>query len=65
MFAAQILLCSSIAAQCIGFEDDAITGTDVLACEKRIEEIIVDVRDALPWYQLVHAGCKQLPGFSV
>ena len=50
MFAAKILLCSSITAQCISFEDDAITGADILACEKRIEEIIVDARDVLPWY---------------
>ena len=65
MFAAQILLCSSIAAQCIGFEDDAITGTDILACEKRIEEIIVDARDVMPWFRVVHADCKKLPGLSV
>ena len=65
MFAAQILLCSSITAKCIGFEDDAITGVDILACEKRIEEIIVDARDVLPFYKVVHADCKKLPGFSV
>ena len=65
MFAAQILLCSSIAAQCIGFEDDAIIGADILVCEKRIEKIIVDARNVLPWFEVVHADCRKLPGFSV
>ena len=44
MFIAQMLLCSSIAAKCVGVEDETGLVSNVAACEKRIEEMVGDAQ---------------------
>lgn len=65
MFIAQILLCSSIAATCVGVEDETGLISDVTACEKRIEEMVSDVREIMPLFVVVHVDCKEVDGISV
>ena len=65
MFIAQILLCSSIAATCVGVEDETGLISDVRACEKRIEEMVSDVREIMPLFVVVHVDCKEVDGISV
>ena len=48
MFIAQILLCSSIAATCVGVEDETGLISDVTACEKRIEEMVNEALEVMP-----------------
>ena len=50
MFIAQMLLCSSIAAKCIGVEDETGLVSNVAACEKRIEEMVSDAREIMPLF---------------
>ena len=47
MFIAQMLLCSSIAARCVGVEDNTGMVSNE-ACEKRIEEMVNDAREIMP-----------------
>ena len=49
MFIAQMLLCSSIAARCIGVEDKTGLITNAAACAKRIEEMVSDTREIMPF----------------
>ena len=65
MFIAQMLLCSSILARCIGVEDETGMVSDVKACEKRIEEMVTDVRETMPSFVVVHIDCKEIVGFAV
>ena len=65
MFIAQMLLCSSIAARCIGVEDKTGMVSDVKECEKRIEEMVIDAREMMPSFVVVHVDCKEIVGFAV
>ena len=65
MFLAQLLLCSSIAAKCIGIEDETGLVSNVKACEKRIEEMVIDAREIMPLFVVVHVDCKEVDGISV
>ena len=65
MFLAQMLLCSSIAARCIGVEDKTGVVLDVNACEKRIEEMVSDAREIMPSFVVVRVECREIKGFSV
>lgn len=65
MFIAQMLLCSSIAARCIGVEDETGLVSNVKACEKRIEEMVIDARDIMPLFVVVHVDCKRIEGMAV
>ena len=65
MFLAQMLLCSSIVARCVGFEDDTGLVSNVVACEKRIEEMVSDVQEIMPLFVVVHVGCKEVDGIKV
>ena len=65
MFIAQMLLCSSIAARCIGFEDESGFVSNVAACEKRIEEMVSDAREIMPLFVVVHVDCKEVDGIAV
>ena len=65
MFLAQMLLCSSIAARCVGFEDDTGLVSNVVACQKRIEEMVSDVQEIMPLFVVVHVGCKAVDGIKV
>ena len=59
MFIAQMLLCSSIAARCVGVEDETGLVSNVAACEKRIEEMVSDAQEIMPLFVVVHVGCKE------
>ena len=65
MFVAQMLLCSSIVARCIGVEDQTGLVSDVKACEKRIEEMVIDAREIMPSFVVVHVDCREIVGFAV
>ncbi len=65
MFIAQMLLCSSIVARCIGVEDETGLVSNVAACEKRIEEMVSDAREIMPLFVVVHADCKEVEGIAV
>ena len=65
MFSAQMLLCSSIAASCIGVEDKTGLVFHVAACEKRIEEMVSDAREIMPLFVVVHVDCKEVEGIAV
>ena len=65
MFIAQMLLCSSLAARCIGVEDKTGLVTNVAACAKRIEEMVSDAREIMPFYVVVHVDCKVVDGVAV
>ena len=65
MFIAQLLLCSVIAARCIGVEDETGLVSSVKACEKRIEEMVSDAREIMPLFVVVHVDCKRIEGIAV
>ena len=65
MFIAQMLLCSSIVARCIGVEDETGLVSNVAACEKRIEEMVSDAREIMPFFVVVHVDCKEVEGIAV
>ena len=65
MFIAQMLLCSSIAAECIGVEDETGLVSNVAAREKRIEEMVSDAREIMPLFVVVHVDCKEVDGIAV
>ena len=65
MFIAQLLLCSSIAARCIGVEDGTGLVLNVKACEKRIEKMVSDAREIMPLFVVVHVDCKRIEGIAV
>ncbi len=65
MFIAQMLLCSSIAVKCIGVEDNTGLVTNVAACAKRIEEMVSDAQEIMPFYVIVHVDCKVVDGIAV
>ena len=65
MFLAQMLLCSSIAARCVGFEDDTGLVSNVVACQKRIEEMVSDAREIMPLFSVVYVDCKEVDGIAV
>ena len=65
MFIAQLLLCSSIAARCIGVEDKTALVTNVAVCAKRIEEMVSDAREIMPFFVVVHVGCRVADGIAV
>ena len=64
MFIAQVLLCSAIAARCVGVEDDTGLVSNVKACEKRIEEMVSDARELMPLFFVVHVDCKRIEGMA-
>ncbi len=63
MFIAQIILCSSIVAQCVGFEDRDKVNIDLVACEKRAEALVQDASKSMPQFVVARARCKKIPGF--
>ena len=65
MFIAQMLLCSAIAAKCVGVEDETGLVSNVSACEKRIEEMVSDAREIMPLFVVVHVDCKEVDGISI
>ena len=65
MFIAQMLLCSSIAGRCIGFEDESGFVSNVAACEQRLEEMVSDAREIMPLFVVVHVDCKEVAGIAV
>ena len=65
MFLAQMLLCSSIAARCVGVEDETGLVSDFAACEKRIEQMASDAREIMPHFVVVFVGCKEVNGIAV
>ena len=65
MFVAQMLLCNSIVARCIGVEDQTGMVSDVKACEKRIEEMVNDAREIMPSFFVVHVDCNEIVGLAV
>ena len=65
MFIAQMLLCSSIAAECIGVADNTGLVSNVAACEKRIQEMVNDAREIMPLFVVVHVDCKEVDGIAV
>lgn len=65
MFIAQLLLCSAIAARCIGIEDETGLVSNVRACEKRIEEMVSDAREMMPLFVVVYVDCKEIDALSV
>ena len=65
MFIAQMLLCSSLAGQCVGLEDNTGVVASVKACEKRIEEMVNDALEIMPRFVVVHVDCKKVAGFSI
>ena len=65
MFIAQLLLCSSIVARCIGVEDETGFVSDIKACEKRIEEMVSDAREIMPLFVVVHVDCRRMEGIAV
>ena len=64
MFVAQIILCSSIVGQCIGFEDSGTYNLDINACEKRAEALAQDAGEAMPYFVIARTSCKKIPGFA-
>ena len=64
MFIAQIILCSSIFGQCVGFEDRNITSVDLVACEKRAESLVQNASKSMPHFVVAHTRCKKIPGFA-
>ena len=65
MFIAQMLLCSSLAASCIGIEDENGLVSNVKACEKRLEEMISDAREIMPFFVVVYVDCKEIEAMAV
>ena len=58
MFVAQMLLCSSIVAGCIGVEDETGLVPGVKALEKRIEEMVTDARETMQSLVVVCVYCE-------
>ena len=65
MFIAHLLLCSSLAASCIGIEDETGLVSNVKECEKRLEEMISDARDIMPFFVVVYVDCKEIEAMAV
>ena len=65
MFIAQMLLCSSLAVRCIGVEDENGLVSNLAACEKRIKEMVIDAREIMPLFVVVHVDCKVVKGIAV
>ena len=65
MFIAQIILCSSLLGQCIGFEDRDKYSVDITDCEKRAEALAEDAGRSIPGLVVARTRCKKLPGFAI
>ena len=65
MFTPQMLLCSSIVARCIGFEDKIGLVSNIAACEKRIQDMVSDALETMPLFIVVHVDCKEVDGIAV
>ncbi len=64
MFVAQIILCSSIYGQCVGFEDRNIANRNLVGCEKRVELLVQDASKSMPQFVVAHTRCKKIPGLA-
>ena len=64
MFVAQIVICSSILGECVGFEDSTVKNIDRVMCEKRAEALVQDARMSMPYFVVAHTRCKKIPGFA-
>lgn len=64
MFVAQIILCSSIFGQCVGFEDKYRLNTDLVSCEKRAEALVRDASKSMPQFFAARTVCKKIPGLA-
>ena len=65
MFLTQIILCSSLVGQCVGFEDRNIYSVDITACEKRAAALAEDAGRSIPGLVVARTRCKKLPGFAI
>ena len=65
MFVAEIILCSSIAGQCVGLADRYKLNVDLVACEKRAEALVQDARKSMPELFVAHKSCKRIPGLAI
>ena len=65
MFVAQIILCSSLMGQCVGFEDSGKYSLNLNACEKRAEALAQDAGKLIPHLVLAHTNCKKIRGFAL
>ena len=65
MFVAEIILCTSIAGQCIGLEDTYKLNADLVACEKRAEALVQDASKSMPQFFVAHTSCKRIPGLAI
>ena len=65
MLLAQIILCSSLVGQCIGFEDRDKYSVDITDCEKRAEALAEDAGRSIPGLVVARTRCKKLPGFAI
>ena len=65
MFVAEIILCSSIAGQCVGLEDRYRLNVDLVACEKRAEALVENASKSMPQFFVAHTSCKRIPGLAI
>jgi outer membrane murein-binding lipoprotein Lpp len=65
MFLAQIILCSSLVGQCVGFEDIDEYSLNITDCEKRVEALAEDAGKSIPGLVVARKRCKKLPGFAI
>ena len=65
MFLAQIIICSSLAGQCISIEDRGKYSVDVTDCEKRAEALAEEAGRSIPGLVIARTRCKKLPGFAI
>ena len=65
MFVAQIILCSSIVGQCVGFEDRNKVNIDLVTCVKRAEALAQDASNSMPQFVVAGTRCKKIPVFAI
>ena len=65
MFLAQIILCSSLVGQCVGFEVRDKYSLDITHCEKRAEALAEDAGRSITALVVARTRCKKLPGFAI
>lgn len=64
MFVAQIILCSAIVGQCVGFEDWRQVNIDLVTCEKRAEVLVQGASVSMPQFVVAGTRCKKIPGIA-
>ena len=64
MFVAQIILCSAIVGQCVGFEDWSKVNIDLVTCERRAEALVQSASVSMPQFVVAGTRCKKIPGIA-